>query len=292
MWVLISSSKLINRVDVRISLKFVGFKKHTKLKKELCCCANTDDVISWRLWFNSPQLSGCTHIVSNLPPSQSFLADPEFSGWKTISFDKKMMMMIQHPVTMTGGQHSPLYGEKKNPKYKRKKKAFTNTRNCPTSFSSPPCRFSFRKSYFFFLSRSIYSSSNVSLLFALIQIIWLVGYVLLCVTRATSPLSNKHSREITRLWRRAMTGVIRARIKTFSFFKKEIYQTCSSFTILLMMADWQTLSPPPLNSRMFYDSWLWSACCYFFRQQTGRPSLPFSFPPPAAKLNYSHHSLL
>jgi hypothetical protein len=27
----------------------------------------------------------------------------------------------------------------------------------------------------------------VSLLFALIQIIWLVGYVLLCVTRATSP---------------------------------------------------------------------------------------------------------
>jgi hypothetical protein len=98
------------------------------------------------------------------------------------------------------------------------------------------------------------------------------------------------SREMN--WRRAMTGVIRARIKTFSFLKKEIYQTCSSFTILLMMADWQTLSPPPLNSRMFYDSWLWSACCYFFRQQTGRPSLPFSFPPPAAKLNYSHHSLL
>ncbi len=34
MWVLISLSKLINRVDVRISLQFVGSRKHTKLKKD------------------------------------------------------------------------------------------------------------------------------------------------------------------------------------------------------------------------------------------------------------------
>lgn len=74
------------------------------------------------------------------------------------------MMMIQHPVTMTGGQHSPLYGEKK-------KKLSRIQETAQHHFLHRLVVFRLESHIFFLLSRSIYSSSNVSLLFTLIQII-------------------------------------------------------------------------------------------------------------------------
>lgn len=129
-------------------------------------------------------------IVSNLPPSQSFFGRPG------IFYNLKNNFVWENddddPTSRDDDRWTALAIV-----WRKKKKAFTNTRNCPTSFSSPPCRFSFRKSYFFFAFSfnlfflkcvaSFHLDSN--------HLTCRLCQSLLCVTRATSPLSNKHFRE-------------------------------------------------------------------------------------------------